>query len=88
MPISVIWKLQLPRRQRRTLMLLLSLSLFACIAGVIRNVYLGYSLPSYDLLWTSWQYSIAAIVEVDLGVVGTIFSGNMFHVSTCDCLIH
>ena len=86
LPIFVVWRLQLPQRQRRTIIALLSLSLFACIAGVFRNVYIGYSVPTYDLLWTLWEAGVASVIEVNLGVVSSSFPER--HVHQCLRLIN
>ena len=75
LPIPVILKLQMPRRQRIGVVILLSLGLVVTIAGALRTYYLWYDLvDSYDVTWLSYPLWISATVEIYLGLVSKIYS--------------
>ena len=70
LPIPVILRLQMPRRQRIGVVILLSLGLVVTIAGAFRTYYLWYDLvDTYDITWLSYPLWISATVEVYLGLV-------------------
>ena len=81
LPIFIVWKLQLPTRQRLIVTVLLSLSLFACIAGLIRDILIVHALRSYDASWSAWAFDFAGVIEVDLGVV-SFLADRFFLVSS------
>lgn len=70
LPIPVILRLQMPRRQRIGVIILLSLGLVVTVAGALRTYYLWYDLvDSYDITWLSFPLWISATVEIYLGLV-------------------
>ena len=69
LPIPIVWKLQLPIKQRIAVISILSISFLACISGIIRVVYSSRYVRSYDLPWDSYAMGLAAGVELNLGVV-------------------
>lgn len=69
LPIPIVWKLQLPIKQRIAVISIFSISFLACISGIIRVVYSSRYVRSYDLPWDSYAMGLAAGVELNLGVV-------------------
>ena len=73
LPIPVILRLQMPKRQRVGVVILLSLGLVVTIAGALRTYYLWYDLvDSYDVTWLSFPLWISATVEIYLGLVSSV----------------
>lgn len=74
LPIPIVWRLQMPLRQRIGVCILLCLGFLATISGSIRTYYTWKSLiDSYDETWFAYPLWIAAAVELDLGLVGGTF---------------
>lgn len=74
LPIPVILRLQMPRRQRIGVIILLSLGFVVTIAGALRTYYLWLDLvESYDVTWLSYPLWISATVEIYLGLVSPFF---------------
>lgn len=69
LPIPIVWKLQLPIKQRIAVISIFSISFFACIAGIIRVAYSKVYVQSYDQSWDSYGMGLAAGIELNLGVV-------------------
>ena len=69
LPIPIVWKLQLPIKQRIVIISIFSISFLACFSGIIRVVYSSHYVRSYDLPWDSYAMGLAAGVELNLGVV-------------------
>ncbi|KAF2656699.1 hypothetical protein K491DRAFT_691741 [Lophiostoma macrostomum CBS 122681] len=70
LPIPMVIKLQMPKRQRIAVVLLLSAGFIVVIAGIVRTWFIYQSLVvEYDLTWYSFPLWIAAAVEIDLGVI-------------------
>lgn len=68
-PISLLWDLNSNRRTRLTLMLVLGLGFFVCVASIIKTVYL-YIVGDYnDWLWDSRFITLWSIVEINLGII-------------------
>lgn len=72
LPMPMVWKLQLPIKQRIAVISILSISFLACIAGIIRVAYSNSYVRSYDQPWDAYNMGLAAGVELNLGVVGSI----------------
>ncbi|KAI9830325.1 MAG: hypothetical protein M1838_005815, partial [Thelocarpon superellum] len=68
MPMPLVWRLQVSRKQRVALSLIFMLGGFVCIASIIRlpNMQL---LFTNDPLWTGYAPTIWSEVEVNLGIV-------------------
>ena len=69
LPIPIVWSLQLPVETRAAVIALFSLSALACAAGILRTVYSAYWADSYDLSWNTWALGVAAMVELNLGII-------------------
>jgi len=67
LPIPLIWKLQIPLRTRLTLVLILSLGLFAAVAGIIRQNTMRDSKNPEPLIHDS--YAIWSFIELDTGII-------------------
>lgn len=67
LPVPLIWKLQMPLRTRISLVAVLSLGIFAAIAGIIRQLSSGqFGIPEPYIHDT---YSIWNFIELDMGIV-------------------
>ncbi|KAH7068331.1 hypothetical protein BKA63DRAFT_581790 [Paraphoma chrysanthemicola] len=66
-PVPLVWKLQMPLRTRLTLVAILSLGIFAAVAGIIRQLSSSqFGVPEpyiYD------SYSIWNFIELDMGII-------------------
>jgi hypothetical protein len=72
LPIPIVWRLQMPLKQRIGVCILLCLGFIVTIAGSIRTYYTWKSLlDSWDETWYAYPLWIAAAVEIDLGLVST-----------------
>lgn len=70
LPIRIVAKLAMPKKQRRGVMVLFSVGIVVIATGVTR-IYFVWSalLSSYDLTWHTYPLWIASAIELDLGVV-------------------
>ncbi|KAK5111136.1 hypothetical protein LTR62_005335 [Meristemomyces frigidus] len=70
LPIPIVARLQMPRRQRIGVCILLCLGFIVTIAGIIRTYFIWKSLvQQYDETWWAYPLWIAAAVEIDLAVI-------------------
>ena len=69
LPFFIVGNLRLPLGQRIGVITVLSLSFFACIAGVLRSILTAEWPHTYDEPRVSWKFGFAAVVEVNLGMV-------------------
>ncbi|KAJ9657700.1 hypothetical protein H2201_008106 [Coniosporium apollinis] len=70
LPIPIVVKLQMPRRQMVGVVMLLSLGFVVTLAGIIRTCFIWKSLmDSYDEMWYAFPLWIAAAVEIDLAMI-------------------
>ena len=70
LPIPIVMRLQMPKRQRVGVCVLLCMGLVVTVAGIFRTYYIWKSLvDSYDETWYAYPLWIAAAVEIDLAVV-------------------
>ncbi|KAH8590500.1 hypothetical protein B0O99DRAFT_551988 [Bisporella sp. PMI_857] len=69
LPIPTIWNLQMATRKKITLVALLMIGLFACIAGIIRMAFLITLLTSKDPTWDTYGTSIASGWETALAII-------------------
>jgi hypothetical protein len=67
LPVPLIWKLQMKLRARISLLLILSLGIFAAATGIIRQL----TPPGYKLAepWIHDSYTIWNFVEIDTGII-------------------
>ena len=83
LPIPIVWRLQMPLKQRIGVCILLCLGFIVTIAGSIRTYYTWKSLiESWDETWFAYPLWIAAAVELDLGLV-SLYTALIR--STADC---
>lgn len=72
-PIPMLWHVQMNRRQKTSIVAILSLGVFATAAAAVK---IGY-LPNYgktgDLLWDSRNITIWTVVECNVGII----AGNL-----------
>ncbi len=70
LPIPVVYKLNMPHRERIGIIVLLSLGGIATIMGGVRTFYIWKSLVgSWDEPWYAYPLFIAATLEVDLAII-------------------
>ncbi|KAK3674979.1 hypothetical protein LTR78_005323 [Recurvomyces mirabilis] len=70
LPIPIVARLQMPRRQRFGVCVLLCLGFIVTIAGIVRTYFIWKSLiAQYDETWWAYPLWIAAAVEIDLAVI-------------------
>ena len=70
LPIPIVARLQMPRRQRFGVCVLLCLGFIVTIAGITRTYFIWKSLiAQYDETWWAYPLWIAAAVEIDLAVI-------------------
>jgi hypothetical protein len=66
-PVPLIWKLQMPLRTRLSLVVILSLGIFAAVAGIIRQLSSSqFGVPEPYIYDT---YSIWNFIELDMGII-------------------
>jgi hypothetical protein len=71
LPMPVLYRTQLPTRQRIGLISLFALGLFVCIAGIMRTYYAHFVVyETYDVSWEGYNLWIWVALETDLGVIG------------------
>lgn len=68
LPVPLIWQLQLNLRTRISLILVLSLGLFACVAGVMK-VRLNKTILSDPNRFIFDGYSMWNFIELDVGII-------------------
>lgn len=67
-PVALFWDLQVNRRTRLSLIVILGLGVFACIAATLKIIYM-YNLGDYtDWLWDSRPLTIWNVVELNIGI--------------------
>lgn len=69
-PMPLIWKLNLPRRQRLAVIGIFGIGIVVTIASSVRTYYAWLdSFGSYDSSWWGWATSLSASIEINLGLV-------------------
>ncbi|KAJ0382942.1 hypothetical protein COL922a_011499 [Colletotrichum nupharicola] len=94
MPIPVIKSLQLPRRQKRMLLLVFALGFFTCIISALRIRTLRVAADTKDPYWDNVDAATWSFLEVTIGILAAclptlrpifvsllprIFNGSSFH---------
>ncbi|ROT39951.1 hypothetical protein SODALDRAFT_332102 [Sodiomyces alkalinus F11] len=69
LPIPLIFKLQVSRQQRISLMVIFGLGLFACISSVIRITYIPGMLHSGDPTWDIARPMYWSVIETNIGIL-------------------
>ncbi|KAH8728081.1 hypothetical protein GQ44DRAFT_573203, partial [Phaeosphaeriaceae sp. PMI808] len=70
LPIILIWKLKMPRRQRLALCCIFAIGLITCVCGILRAYYATYVYYfTYDITWYAYYGWIWTALEADFGVI-------------------
>ncbi|KAL3480530.1 hypothetical protein BJX99DRAFT_266449 [Aspergillus californicus] len=69
LPIRVIFKLQMPRKQKIALVFILCLGLFACVSSIIRIAYIPEMLSSADATWAISGAMYWSAIEINIGIL-------------------
>jgi hypothetical protein len=77
-PIVAVYKLNIDKQQRRTVISLLSLGFLVGMAGCFRTYYLWQSVSAHnlDMSWWADPHWMASEVEIDLAIVCTLLSAS------------
>ncbi|KAF7717488.1 Uncharacterized protein PECH_007958 [Penicillium ucsense] len=68
LPIRVIFKLQMPQKQKIALIFILCLGLFACVSSIIRITYIPYMLTSSDSTYAISGAMYWSVIETNIGI--------------------
>ncbi|KAJ5682562.1 hypothetical protein N7462_005727 [Penicillium macrosclerotiorum] len=68
LPIRVIFKLQMPRKQKIALGFILCLGLFACVSSIIRITYIPTMLSSADYTYAISGAMYWSVIETNVGI--------------------
>jgi hypothetical protein len=69
-PMPLIWKLNLPRRQRLAVIGIFGIGIVVTIASSVRTYYAWLdAFGSYDGSWWGWAAGLSASIEINLGLV-------------------
>ncbi|KAI9931938.1 hypothetical protein ASPWEDRAFT_171934 [Aspergillus wentii DTO 134E9] len=68
LPIRVILKLQIPRKQKIALAFILCLGLFACVSSIIRITYIPAMLSSSDSTYAISGAMYWSVIETNVGI--------------------
>ncbi|KAI6784065.1 uncharacterized protein J7T54_004611 [Emericellopsis cladophorae] len=71
LPIPLIIKIQLPRRQKIGLGVILSLGLFACVSSIVRITYVPPMLTSSDATWVISGAMYWSVIETNIGILAS-----------------
>ena len=76
LPIKLVMDLNLPKKQRVAVYLLLTGGFLVGIAGAVRThfTYLLTSSPNHDITWNSYYVVLVSSVELFLGIVSHFHS--------------
>lgn len=72
LPVPVIWSLNMPLRERISVIVLLSGGMIVTVAGILRTYFTYTSLfgeERYDQSWSTYPLWICAAVEIYLAIV-------------------
>lgn len=69
LPIPLVWKLNLPLRQKVVVFVLFFAGVVVCIAGCVRTVYTYRLSVSYDQTWACYSVWLSSTVELYIGIV-------------------
>lgn len=74
LPVPVIWSLNMPLRERISVIILLSAGMIVTVAGALRTYFIYSSLfgpEKYDQSWSTYPLWICAAIEIDLAIVSS-----------------
>ncbi|PLN81905.1 integral membrane protein Pth11-like protein [Aspergillus taichungensis] len=69
LPIKVVFELQMPKKQKMVLGLILSLGLLACISSIIRITYIPGMLTSKDATYAITGAMYWSVIEINIGIL-------------------
>ncbi|KAF4980831.1 hypothetical protein FZEAL_3247, partial [Fusarium zealandicum] len=69
LPIPLVAKLRVPRRQKISLAVILGLGLFACVSSIIRITYIPPMLSSEDQTWVISDAMYWSVIETNIGIL-------------------
>ncbi|KAJ5291212.1 hypothetical protein N7478_000463 [Penicillium angulare] len=69
LPVRVIFKLQMPQKQKIVLALILCLGLFACVSSIIRITYIPAMLTSADYTYAISGAMYWSVIETNIGIL-------------------
>ncbi|KAI9371381.1 hypothetical protein BJX61DRAFT_534863 [Aspergillus egyptiacus] len=69
LPIRVIFKLQMPRKQKIALIFILCLGLFACVSSIVRITFIPEMLSSADATWAISGAMYWSVIEINIGIL-------------------
>ncbi|KAE8381288.1 hypothetical protein BDV26DRAFT_255707 [Aspergillus bertholletiae] len=68
LPLRVIYKLQVPVKQKVALVFILSIGLFACVSSIIRITYIPAMLSDPDTTWVIAEAMYWSVIEINIGI--------------------
>ncbi|KAE8165446.1 hypothetical protein BDV40DRAFT_65776 [Aspergillus tamarii] len=68
LPLRVIFKLQVPAKQKVALGFILCIGLFACVASIIRITYIPAMLSDPDATWVIAEAMYWSVIEINVGI--------------------
>ncbi|EON68673.1 hypothetical protein W97_07931 [Coniosporium apollinis CBS 100218] len=69
LPIRLVWKLQVPPKQKVALVVMLCLGLFTCISSIIRITYIPIMLKSLDATYVISGAMYWSVIETNVGIL-------------------
>lgn len=69
LPIPILWKLQMPVRQRILVTTLFAMGFLICAVGIVKAVYIYRIGQTYDKTWETHPILICCASELDVGIV-------------------
>ncbi|KAI9724512.1 MAG: hypothetical protein M1812_000580 [Candelaria pacifica] len=69
LPLRLVWQLQMPRRQKTGVALMLCLGLFACISSIIRITFVPRLLSSQDPTYAIAPAQYWSVIETNIGIL-------------------
>ncbi|KAK8085064.1 hypothetical protein PG997_006335 [Apiospora hydei] len=69
LPIRLVFRLQLPRRQKIGLAVILCLGLFACISSIVRITFVPQMLVDPDATWVISPAMYWSVIEINIGIL-------------------
>jgi hypothetical protein len=80
LPIPVVLKLQLPRRQLIVVTMLFGAGFLVCAAGGARTWFTYMLTSSFDATWYGYRASLSSSVELYIGIVSLFYLISLIHV--------
>ncbi|KAH7067848.1 hypothetical protein FB567DRAFT_411952, partial [Paraphoma chrysanthemicola] len=70
LPMTLVWNLQIGRRQKAALIAIFGVGLITCVCGIMRTYYAIYIYyGTYDITWYAFYAWIWTALEANLGVI-------------------